>query len=97
MEVDIIPVHEGEPDGPEDDGADAEVEPVLEEDVDGVLGADGAGLHEGEAALHEEDCGGEREAEEVVHLHGNLHLGVGLGMMAEETRRSRRCLESLND
>ena len=54
-----MPVHEGESGGPEDDCADAEVEPVLEENVDGVLGADGAGLHEGEAALHEEDDGGE--------------------------------------
>ena len=68
-----MPVHEGEAGDPEDDGADAEVEPVLEEDVDGVLGAHGAGLHEGEAALHEEDDGGEREAEEVVQFHG-FHL-----------------------
>ena len=76
-----MPVHEGEAGDPEDDGADAEVEPVLEEDVDGVLGADGAGLHEGEAALHEEDDGGECEPEKVVQLHG-LHLDRcrGLGM-----------------
>ena len=76
-----MPVHECESGGPEDDGADAEVEPVLEENVDGVLGADGAGLHEGEAALHEEDDGGEREPEKVVHFHG-LHLARrrGLGM-----------------
>ena len=68
-----MPVHEGEAGDPEDDGADAEVEPVLDEDVDGVLGAHGAGLHEGEAALHEEDGGGEREPEEGVHLH-RLHV-----------------------
>ena len=90
-----MPVHEGESGCPEDDGADAEVEPVLEEDVDGVLRSDGAGLHEGEAALHEEDDGGEREAEEVVHFHG-LHLvrardreweGTRNGGVADETRR----------
>ena len=70
-----MPIHESEARGPEDDCADAEVEPALEEDVDGVLGSHGAGLHEGESALHEEDDGGEREAKEVVHFH-RLHLGA---------------------
>ena len=42
-------------DRPPDQGADARVEHVLEKDVLRVLGADGAGLEQGEAALHEED------------------------------------------
>ena len=68
--------HEGEPDGPEYDGAYADVEPVLDEDVDGVLRPDGAGLHEGEAALHEEDDDRHGDQEEVVQLLAKRHPGV---------------------
>ena len=46
----------------------AEVGKVFDQNVDGVLRPDGAGLQKGEAGLHEDDHGAHDHEEEVVDV-----------------------------
>ena len=67
----VLAPREPEARGPVGEGAEAHVQPVLDEDVDRVLGPHRSRLQEPEAALHEEDDGAEAREEEVVHIgHG---------------------------
>ena len=60
------------PAGPPQDCANAGVQAVLDEDVLHVLGANAAGLQEGEARLHEEDEAPSEEEPEAVRRGGVL-------------------------
>ena len=66
----VSPVSPGEPETnrPVDDGPQAGVKPVLDENVDGVLRPHCSGLKECEAALHEEDDNTENSQEEMVNV-----------------------------
>ena len=79
---------------PPDQGADAAIENVLEQDVLRVLGTHGAGLDEREAELHEEDEGAGNEEPKRVHRFA-AHHGAGIHEAINEDidfldRRSRR-------
>ena len=64
----VLAPREPEARGPVGEGAEAHVQPVLDEDVDGVLGPHRPGFQESEAALHEEDDDSENCEEEMVNI-----------------------------
>ena len=66
---------ETEAEGPVDDGPQAGVQPVLDQDVHGVLRPHRPGFQESEAALHEEDDDSENCQEEMVNI-GLLVMNV---------------------
>ena len=74
-EVSPVAPGEAEANGPVDDGPQTGVQPVLNEDVDGVLRPHRSGLQESEAALHEEDDDSENCQEEMVNI-GLLVINV---------------------
>ena len=64
----VLAPREPEARGPVGEGAEAHVQPVLDEDVDGVLRPHCSGFQECEAALHEEDDNSENCQEEMVNI-----------------------------
>ena len=64
--------HEGEAEGPEQQGAQARVDDALQQDVDGLPGAGEAGLQHHEAGLHEEHQ--ERGDEHPGRVRGVHHV-----------------------
>ena len=72
--VPALPQREAEPDGPVGEGGSAPVEHIFEQNVLGVLGADGPHLEEAEARLHQEAEDGRGEDPQAVD--GRHDLGV---------------------
>ena len=67
-DVTLGPIGQSPAQGPVGDAANEDVQHVLDQDVDSVLGPHGPSLQEGEAALHEEDDDGNNNQEHLISL-----------------------------